>query len=81
VASDQFRSFLVPKLLLRNPLVSEALLRSKPGALKSGSVVAKQELGVQVRSQAGAWERVINRRGPRFYLVRLRWDPKGVIED
>jgi hypothetical protein len=49
--------FLVPKLLLGNPLALEALLRSKPGALKSGSAVAKQELGVQVRSQAGAWER------------------------
>ena len=51
---------LVPKLLLGNPLALEALLRSKPGVLKSGSHVAKQELGVQVRSQAGAWERASN---------------------
>ena len=43
--------------LLGNPLALEALLRSKPGVLKSGSPVAKQELDVQVRPQAGAWER------------------------
>jgi hypothetical protein len=38
--------FMVPKLLLGNPLGFEALLRSKPGFPNSDSLIAKQELGV-----------------------------------
>jgi hypothetical protein len=48
---------LVPKLLLWNPFWFKALLCLN-SANPAGSVhFAKLELDVQVRSQAGAWER------------------------
>ena len=46
LGGPEAHEWLVPKLLLGNPLGFEALLRSKPGVPKSDSLIAKQELGV-----------------------------------
>jgi hypothetical protein len=53
--------FLVPKLQLGNLLSGQALLGSK-AAFQVDMLIAKLELGANMRPQAGAWGREGNRR-------------------
>jgi len=50
-------SLLVPKLLLGNKIWCKALLCSKAGNPSVTFLIAKLELGAQVRPQSGAWGR------------------------
>jgi hypothetical protein len=52
-----FFYLLVPKLLLGNPFDCKALLCLAADNPAGNVPFAKLELGAQVRSQAGAWER------------------------
>jgi hypothetical protein len=51
-------AFLVPKLLLGNPIFRQSsCFAINPKKLEGDLPLAKPELGAQVRSQAGSWER------------------------